>query len=205
MLTIPGHISVKRRLSAPGRRRSIGLELKPESMSNKLDKLATMSDKPERKSLVSSDKRINPTNCIPHQHSVQASISEPEPAFVGMKEESHFHPGTAPPKQLKLRATARECIKSMRSIVTKQNFRAPVRQAKDGEKVFGYTCPECEHFAQLLRNENVKESVIRAASTHKYFCAPTNSPQNLWEPWNIDSSPLTVVNEPHVSPDIRNR
>lgn len=94
---------------------------------------------------------------------------------------------------IRLRASGRKALREMTADPTQaQNFRAPVRTARPGEKVKGYTCPECETFAALLRSEKVPEHVIQASSRHKLFCAPSSTPPNIWEPWQIDSYPSTV-------------
>lgn len=94
---------------------------------------------------------------------------------------------------IRLRASGRKALREMTAEPAQgQNFRAPVRTARPDEKIKGYTCPECEKFAALLRSEKVPEHVIQAASRHKYFCAPSSTPPNIWEPWQIDSYPSTV-------------
>ena len=91
------------------------------------------------------------------------------------------------------RASGRAALKAMKEERSHpHNFRAPVRESRPGEHVKGYTCGECEKFAELLRSENVHKSVIEACSRHKFFCEPSSTPPNLWAPWEIDSYVSTV-------------
>ena len=160
-MNIQPNITVKRRLSAPGRRKSFGIELKPMQSHN-------APEKDPRKLLVEDDRSVDRPN---------ASI---------LKENQLS-------RKRNLRAPGRVSeAKTGTSINTK--FRAPVRQAKSADRVKGYTCRECERFAELLRSEKVNEFIVQAASRHRYFCAPTATPANLWEPWEIESTPLTLHN-----------
>ena len=145
----------KRRLSAPGRRKSLGIELKPNV------------------------KVKGP-----------GSASGPHPlildAMPNNKGEENWQVGL-------LRPTTTDRPENP-LVQANQNFRAPVRFARVGEHLRGYTCQECDRFAHLLRSEKVSESVIQAASKHRYFCAPSSTPANIWEPWEIESVPLTLLN-----------
>ena len=164
-----------RRLSAPGRRRSFGIELKASA--------ATLSS--SNRNIASPD--ASPTKALraplPHAEAHDPPTRPTTPAAD--------HPTIAAP--VRLRAPARGATKSKLEALQKQNFRAPIREARPGDQIVGYTCPECEAFAELLRSEKVHDSVIQAASRHRYFCAPSSTPPNLWEPWQIDSYPSSLT------------
>lgn len=66
----------------------------------------------------------------------------------------------------------------------KQNFRAPLREKSQHDVLLMHTCAECLHFAELLSRENVPKHLIEASIRHKSFCAPSCTPQNIWEPWD---------------------
>lgn len=66
----------------------------------------------------------------------------------------------------------------------KQNFRAPLREKLLHDVLLMHTCAECLHFAKLLSRENVPKHLIEASIRHKSFCAPSCTPQNIWEPWD---------------------
>lgn len=66
----------------------------------------------------------------------------------------------------------------------KQNFRAPLREKSQHDLLLMHTCAECLHFAELLSRENVPKHLIQASIRHKSFCAPSCTPQNIWEPWD---------------------
>lgn len=152
---------VKRRLSAPGRRKSAGIELKP----------------------ITGEVRVQSKNGIRDCHD-----------FLDFKKaDSKASVENAPHSGGILKARARVMSKNNKPLCV-PNFRAPAREIRSGEYLKGYTCKECERFAELLRSENVHEDMIQAASRHRYFCAPCDTPANLWEPWEIVSTPLTLPN-----------
>ena len=161
-------LPVKRRLSAPGRRKSVGIELKPDKL---------ISSKPCSSSGKENVERIP---------SLQGIGLEDRPLKI---EYSKLNTGESNIQgSYKVKASGRESRKALKAkVVPRQNFRAPVREAKEGEVLQGYTCSDCAKFAALLRSENVPSSIIEAASKHKYFCAPSSTPPNIWEPWTIDS------------------
>ena len=146
----------KRRLSAPGRRKSLGIELKPNVET----------------------KRRGGSTSGPHAHFLDAMPNN--------QGEENWQVGL-------LRPTTTDRPENP-LVQANQNFRAPVRLTRVGERLIGHTCQECDRFAQLLRSEKVSESVIQAASKHRYFCAPSSTPANIWEPWEIESVPLTLLN-----------
>ena len=85
------------------------------------------------------------------------------------------------PEKLRIRAKAVDCIRARRQEVPKNRESREITSK-------GYSCHECEKFALLLRGEYVSKSLIADASKHRFICAPTSTPQNIWEPWTI---PLT--------------
>ncbi len=177
-------IIIKRRLSAPGRRKSTGLELKPESKSSVTKKI-----------YIKARNMVSPASCTGVNGNVDndgarkdrfSSLTSPaNPNHV--EQQSSFSDNSS----MKLRATARASIKSRKAEPhMRSNFRAPVRMLAEGETPLGFTCTDCLKFVELMRNENVKENVIQAVSRHRYMCEPKDSPANLWQPWEIDSSPV---------------
>ena len=179
---------VKRRLSAPGRRRSTGLELKPERKEESFAK----SEPPL------SDTRYQP----PEPSKFVDSMCTKAIGCTKPFEHENIHPVRSP-QVMRLRASARKSIKSLQAeSAPKQNFRAPAREARPGDRVQAYSCPECAKFTQLLKSERLSSSVIQAASRHRMFCAPSLTPPNLWDPWKIESSPLTNLCDPVVEESI---
>jgi hypothetical protein len=179
---LPSPVIVKRRLSAPGRRKSFGLELKAESRPVSSPK--SCGKFPHRQALETGiNGKINRVT----QLSIQDDCIARSALVMSVRASDKTLP------DVKVRATARASLRTQvkdKNATCNFNFRAPQRMLKGAEKAKGFTCPDCEKFAALLRSEKVKECVIEAASKHRYLCAPNDSPPNLWEPWTIDSSPI---------------
>ena len=128
------------------------------------------------------------------------SINRIEPWTVANKRankisgvtESRINDVTAP-GAVKMRAKGKDKRKlqtSKENESTTKNFRAPARERQTGEAVAGYQCGECQRFSELLKREKVDTRVLSEMSRHKYFCAPTASPPNLWEPWEFSPTIL---------------
>lgn len=188
---LPSPVIVKRRLSAPGRRKSIGLELKAESRPVSSPKSCRKF--PHRQALETGAKgEINRVTKLAIQDDWIATST----LVMSVRASGKTLP------DVKVRATARASLRTQgkdKNATYNFNFRAPQRLLKGAEKASGFTCPDCEKFAALLRSEKVKECVIEAASKHRYLCAPNDSPPNLWEPWSIDSSPVLASDSKSIA------
>ena len=197
-----GLLNIKRRLSAPGRRKSEGIELKPENVLKSSKAVATFVSSAMPTSAKRTRHSIASIVADKHNREVSHCTSSVDP----MRRRSVSDAQTTDSVSLsldesvsvenfKFRASA--IGSTITKIVTKDapNFRAPIRSARSDETVTSYPCDECRRFADLLRSESVCESVIKAAFKHRYFCAPTNTPPNLWEPWDLNTLPLSLTPE----------
>jgi hypothetical protein len=94
-------------------------------------------------------------------------------------------------KALPLRPVRASCTDQKcelaRPLKRKQLFRAPIRDARPSDEIFTHTCPDCDKFSKLLKDNGASISSHNCILRHKSFCELSHTPPNIWAPWSQES------------------
>ena len=189
-------LHVRRRLSAPGGRKSVGIVLKPEvpAQSNTTVDPCKIPGLILKRRLLSVDSACKSFDEVDRDSKAFPSklLSIRSKETVDYVERGSAKRRSEPSGSIRFRASARESSSSVRSVPSISKFRGPIRLLQSGETLESYPCSECQRFADLLKAECVPEGILKAAFKHRYFCAPTSTPPNLWEPWDLSALPSSL-------------